>query len=142
MSARVAIKPVLSNLGGDILGVKNARSGVLQKAINDEIRAIFGKKSWASLGVLISVEPETAKKKLAGLREYNQLEIFLLLGALGARVQKAGFKALGIDYRWFIERERALKYFESQQEIKQLELDYQRERELQTQQEISRRSKR
>lgn len=142
MSMKVAIKPVLSNLEGDILGVKDAQSGHLQKAINDEIRAIFGKKSWASIRILLSIEPDTAKKKLAGLREYNQLEIFLLLGALGARVQKAAFKSLGIDHRWFIERERALKYFESQQEIKQLELDYQRERELQTQLEISRREKR
>lgn len=131
MKRNVAIAAEASNLVGAETGPKLAQSGTIQRAINDVLRANFKRKTWASLQLLVGCEERVAKHRLAGTRQYDQVEVFLLLGSsLGREIQKAVFKALGIDPGWLDDYERALKRAHLISEIQQLTLDLQESKDI------------
>jgi hypothetical protein len=146
--AKVAIAIEASNPGGAVLGIENPDAGIIQKAINDVLRANFGKKAWAYLAVLIrlqqrGISDRVAKHRIAGTRPYDLVDITLLLGSeLGNQVEKAMLKAADLDPSWFRDRERAVKTINLKAELQQLEFDRQAEEERQIATEISRRKKR
>ncbi len=88
MRVNVAIAREKANQVGDVLSIKNTQTATLQVAINETLRRIFKKKTWASVSFLIGEDERTTKHRLAGTRAYNIANLVALLK------QEIGFQIL------------------------------------------------
>jgi hypothetical protein len=124
MTAKVAISAKVSNGVGHNSDNRIVDSTVIQEAINDTLKSIFKKKTWASLCVLIGCEEATAKNRLHCVREYSIADIARLLGSeIGDKIEAAMLEAVDMRPKWFKRRDRVARRARLLEELKQLQLE-------------------
>jgi hypothetical protein len=128
MLKKLSTASAVSNLRGHNSDNRFVDSTVIQEAINETLKSIFKKKTWASLCVLIGVEESTAKNRLSGARDYSIADIARLLGSeIGDKIEAAMLEAVEMRPKWFKRRARAEKRSRLIQELKQLQLELEEE---------------
>jgi len=124
MVVKVASAPVVSNGPGHNSANGLVDSTHIQEAINETLKSIFKKKTWASLCVLIGCEEATAKNRLHGVRDYSLADIARLLGSeVGDKIEASMLEAVDMRPKWFKRRARAERRTRLLEELKQLQLE-------------------
>ncbi len=90
MSGNVAIATEKSNPAPAVLDSFRNELGRTILAVNRVLRAKFGRKTWASVALLLGIEERTARHRLAGTRHYDFWNVVRLLRSeIGFEILKA-----------------------------------------------------